>query len=306
MRNHHTTHRHPVSRCLGVLTIAVVVTLAVASSARAQSRGVLFASVTDAAGEPVMSLTPQDFQINEDGVAMTVVSAVLGTAPMKIAILVDNSEGIGNGVSALRNGMTEFLNILPPQHEVAMYSIAGNILPLVDFTTDRDELRDAADGLSNRGGGARMVDGLTDTWDRRFDGDEPWPVIFMVITDAPEGSGNINPDQFNEFVQDLTSKGAMVHTVILENQLGSVQSQISRIVSQATGGLHRSINSATALVETLAEFATRMGEHFNAMSSRYRIEYERPGDTPGAQIGAGIVGPDYTMQLFANRRVPPQ
>ena len=306
MRNHHTTHRHPVSRCLGVLTIAVVVTLAVASSTRAQSRGVLFASVTDAAGEPVMSLTPQDFQISEDGVAMTVVSAVLGTAPMKIAILVDNSEGIGNSVSSLRNGMTEFLNILPPQHEVAMYSIAGNILPLVDFTTDRDELRDAADGLSNRGGGARMVDGLTDTWDRRFDDDEPWPVIFLVITDAPEGSGNINPDRFNAFVQDLASKGAMVHTVILQNTLGSVQNQISRIVSQATGGLHRSINSATALVDTLSEFATVMGEHFDAMSSRYRITYERPGDTPGASIGAGIVGPNYTMQLFSDRRVPPQ
>jgi hypothetical protein len=295
-----------VSRCLGVLTIAVVVTLAVASSVRAQSRGVLFASVTDAAGEPVMSLTPQDFQISEDGVAMTVVSAVLGTAPMKIAILVDNSEGIGNSASSLRNGMTEFLNILPPQHEVAMYSIAGNILPLVDFTTDRDELRDAADGLLNRGGGARMVDALTDTWDRRFDDDEPWPVIFLVITDAPEGSGNINPDRFNAFVQDLASKGAMVHTVILQNTLGSVQNQISRIVSQATGGLHRSINSATALVDTLSEFATVMGEHFDAMSSRYRITYERPGDTPGASIGAGIVGPNYTMQLFSDRRVPPQ
>ena len=128
----------------------------------------------------------------------------------------------------------------------------------------------------------------------------------MVLTDAPEGSGNINPDRFNAFVLDLASKGAMVHTVILQNTLGSVQNQISRIVSQATGGLHRSINSATALVDTLSEFATVMGEHFDAMSSRYRITYERPGDTPGASIGAGIVGPNYTMQLFSDRRVPPQ
>jgi len=230
-------------------------------SARAQSRGVLFASITDAAGEPVIGLTPQDFQITEDDVVMTIVSAEPGTAPMKIAILVDNSEAIGNGVSALRNGMTDFLNILPPQHEVAMYSVAGNILPMVDFTTDRDELLDAADRLFNRGGAAKIVEG---------------------------------------------QKGAMGHTVILENRLGSVQSQISRIVSQATGGLHRSINSATALVDVLTELATQMGEHFDAMSSRYRIEYERPGDAPGAQIGAGIVEPDYKMQLFADRRVPPQ
>jgi hypothetical protein len=306
MRNHHTTPSHPVSRCVGVLAIAMVVTLAAAPSARAQSSGVLFASITDPAGEPVTSLNPQDFQITEDGVAMRIVSAAPGTEPMKIAVLIDNGEGIGNGVSALRNGMTEFLNILPPQHEVAIYSVAGNVLEMVDFTTDRDELLDAADGLFNRGGSAKIVEGLTETWERRFDGDEAWPVIFMVITDGPEGSGNINPDRFNEFVQDVAGKGAMVHTVILENRLGSVQSQISRIVTQATGGLHRSINSATALVDVLTEFATRMGEHFDAMASRYRVEYERPGDTPGAQVGAKIVGPNYTMQLFSDRRVPPQ
>ena len=306
MSNHHTTHSHSVPQWVGVLATAVVVTLAAAPSASAQSRGLLFASITDAAGEPVMNLTPQDFQITEDDVAMTIVSAEPGTEPMKIAILIDNGEAIGSGISALRNGMTEFLNILPPQHEVAMYSLGGNIQEIEDFTTDRDELLDAADGLFSTGGGARIIDGLTDTWDRRFDGDEAWPVIFMVITDGPEGSGNVNPDRFNEFVQDLVSKGAMVHTVLLENRLGSVQSQISRIVSQATGGLHRTINSATALVETLAEVGTQMGEHFDAMSSRYRIEYERPGDTPGAQIGAGITGPNYTMQLFSDRRVPPQ
>jgi hypothetical protein len=291
---------------VGVLAIAMVVTLASAPSARAQSRGVLFANITDAAGEPVMGLTPQDFQITEDGVAMTTLSAEPGTTPMKIAVLVDNSEAIGNGVSPLRNGMTDFLNILPPQHEVAMYSIAGNIQQMVDFTTDRDELRDAADGLFNRGGAAKMVEGLMDTWRRRFDGDEAWPVILMVITDGPEGSGNINPNRFNEFVQELTARGAMVHTVMLENRGGAVQSQISRIATQATGGLYRTINSSTALVEALSEFATQMGDHFDAMSSRYRIEFERPGDTPGAQVGAQLQGPNYKIQLFRDRRVPPQ
>ena len=306
MKNHHTTRSHRVSRWAGVLAIAVVATLSAASSARAQSQGLLFASITDAAGDAVPDLTPQDFTITEDGVAMTILSADPGTAPMKIAVLVDNSDAIGNGVSALRNGMTEFLNVLPSQHEVAMYSVAGNVMQMVDFTTDRDELRDAADGLFNRGGAANIVEGLRDTWERRFEGDEAWPVILLVITDGPEGSGNINPDRFNAFVQEMAGQGAMVHTVILENRLGSVQSQISRILSQATGGMHRSINSATALVETLSEFAATMGAHFDAMSGRYRIAYERPGDTPGAKIGAGIVGPNYKMQLFADRRVPPQ
>ena len=284
----------------------MVAALVAAPSAHAQSRGLLFAGITDSSGEPVPNLTAESFQIQEDGETMTVVSVDPGTTPMKIAVLVDNSDAIGTGISALRNGMTAFLDTLPPQHEVAMYSIAGNIQPIVDFTTDRDELRDGADGLFNRGGGAKMIEGVKEAWERRFDGEEAWPVILMVITDGPEGSGNLSPDRFNVFVQELVSKSAMVHTVMLETRGGGVQSQISRILTQNTGGFYQTINSATALVDALTEVATKMGEHFDEMPSRYRIAYERPGDTPGAQIGAGVVGPNYKMQLFADRRMPPQ
>jgi hypothetical protein len=66
------------------------------------------------------------------------------------------------------------------------------------------------------------------------------------------------------------------------------------------------MNSPTALTNTLNELATTMGEHFDEMSPRYRLLYERPSDTPGAQMGAGVVGPNYKMQLFADRRMPPQ
>jgi len=49
-----------------------------------------------------------------------------------------------------------------------------------------------------------------------------------------------------------------------------------------------------------------MGSHFEGMSPRYQLVYERPTDTPGAQISAGIVGPNYKLQLFADRRMPPK
>ena len=307
MRNHYATSRPSISRRLGFLVVATVATLVGVTPALAQSQGQLFASITDQAGEPVLDLTADSFQVQEDGATMIMVSADPGTTPMKIAMLIDNSEAMAqaNGISSLRNALMEFLNVLPPQHEVGMFSIAGSVMQMVDFTDDRDALREAADGVFRGSGGAKMIEGLMETWDRRFEPEDAWPVVFMVLTDGPETSGNMNPDQLNEFIVELVVKGAMVHAVILEASGGGMQSQISEVLTKNTGGLYRSMNSPTALVDTLGEFATKMGDHFDDMTPRYRLLFERPGDTPGAQMGAGVVG-TYKMQLFGDRRMPPQ
>ena len=291
---------------LFLLLLTLGVGLVGEAPAHAQRTGQLFVTVTDQAGEPVVGLTADSFLIDEDGVAMTVVMADPGTTPMKVALLIDNSEPIASSfaLSSLRNGVTAFLEELPPQHEVGFFTIAGNVMRLVDFTTDRDALLDEADRISNGRGGAKMIEGVIETWDRRFEDDDAWPVMVLVLTDGPESSRNVNPDEFNDFVTHLIARGAMVHTVLLETRGGGLQTQLSMNLSRNTGGLHRSINSPTALVDALRQLATRMGSHFDDMSTRYRLVYERPTDTPGAQIGAGIVGPNYTLQLFADRRMP--
>jgi hypothetical protein len=309
MRNHYyAMSSHTPSRLLRFLTAGMTVALVGASPALAQSQGQLFASVTTQEGEPVEGLTAESFQVEEDGAIMKILSADSGTTPMKVALLVDNSEAINasNGLTALRRGVTEFLETLPLQHEVGLFSVAGRVAPLVDFTNDRDELLEGADGLFAGTGGAKMIDGMRETWDRRFSSEDAWPVMVMVMTDGPETSANMNEDQFGEFTLDLLRGGAMVHVVVVETRGGGIQSQIGQNLTQNTGGFYRSMNSPTALQNTLAELATKMGEHFDEMSPRYRLLYERPGDTPGAAMGAGVVGPNYKMQLFGDRRMPPQ
>ena len=71
--------------------------------------------------------------------------------------------------------------------------------------------------------------------------------------------------------------------------------------------MYNSFNSANGFVNTLSEFGTKMGEHFDSLSDRYRLIYQRPGDTPGTQIGAGVLG-QYQMELFAvdSRRMAEQ
>lgn len=310
MRAHYTMPNQRVTRRLSlpilVLTVAILGTV----PAFAQSTGTFFVKVTDpSTGESVPNLEVNSFQVQEDGAVMEILSVEPGTTPMKVAVLIDNSETVQQfqGISSLRNGLIGFLNTLPEQHEVAMYSIAGNLVELSGFTTDRDELRSQADGLFPGSGGAKMINGLRETWEEAFDGSENWPVFVLVLTDGPETSGNMNPEQFQTFVEDLVDKGATVHGMVFETRGGGIQSQIAPILAQNTGGLYNSFNSASAYVDTLSDFGTQMGEHFESLSDRYRLIYQRPGDTPGTQIGAGVLG-QFQMELFAvdSRRMPEQ
>ena len=61
-----------------------------AGSASAQELGLIYAVVLDQTGQPLTDLTPEEFQVSEDGNAAEVVSAQVGAEPIKIALLVDN------------------------------------------------------------------------------------------------------------------------------------------------------------------------------------------------------------------------
>ena len=56
-----------------------------AGSASAQELGLIYAVVLDQTGQPLTDLTPEEFQVSEDGNAAEVVSAQVGAEPMKIA-----------------------------------------------------------------------------------------------------------------------------------------------------------------------------------------------------------------------------
>jgi hypothetical protein len=301
MRTHHSA----------LLIVAVVVGLGVLTPlpTKAQSVGQLFVLVTDQVGEPVTGIGPTRFKIWEDNVPKRVLSAEPETTPMKIALMVDNSDAIdhpANAISSLRNGLTAFLDELPDQHEVSLVTIGGNIRQLVDFTTDRDELRAAADGLFGAGGPTRMIEGLMETWDRRFEDDDAWPVFVFVITDGPEGSRFVSLPELNAFIGTLVARGVTVHSVLLSTRGGGAQTQIAPLLAQNTGGLHEVIAMANGLKNVLTDLATAMGDHFDDVSRRYRVLYEQPSERVGAQIQATVVGANYRLGLFTDRWMPPQ
>ena len=289
-----------------VITLGICACVTLVPTRATAQLGQLFVEALDASGQPILGLTAEDMVVSVDDEQVPVESAVFANGPMKIALLVDHGNQLNdvNGTNALRAGLNAFLDTLPPQHEIGLFSIARSINRRVDFTGDRDELREGV-GLIFAESGAPVIllDGLQETLERRFDEeDTSWPVFVLVITDNAEGSGNWNDDEYSELLYTLVRRGVTVHTVVLMTRGGSNATNTALNISEFTGGLYLNINSVTGFENSLTDLATRMGEHFDQVSNRYRVVFDWPPDT---QVSLGIASePGAAVSLFPDRRMP--
>ncbi len=281
------------------------------SGATAQLPGQVFVEVTRrSTGEPVLDLAPNDFEVSENGRSGGILSADLDTEPMKIAMLIDNGDRIleTNALNPLRAGLDGFLDMLAPRHEVSLVTIARSVRQRVDFTTDRAALKEGVGLLfPDRGAGVRLLDGVRETWDRRFEEDDAFPVMVLVLTDGTEASGNYNDNRYAELLDPLIANGVTVHAVMLATR-GGVRAQ-QRLPQYAlslvenTSGSVENFVAPTGYEHVLPRLAERMNDHYDVVSKRYRLIFERP-DPPGMRLSVSVTGADLAFRLFLDRRMP--
>ena len=159
-------------------------------------------------------------------------------------------------------------------------------------------------GESNTG--AALLDGLLETWNRRFDDEDPWPVFVLVIHDGPEASRSVQDREFNQFVAELVARGATVHAILVSTRGGGLQSQVSINLTRNTGGIYNAIAAATGLSRALTDLATAMGEHHNQVKDRYRVLYECDPADSADRITVSVVtasGQAVAVGLYFDRRV---
>lgn len=289
----------------GVLILLAAVTTGLSSpvTAEAQDFAQLFIEPTDANGEVIGDLGVDDFIVQEDDTEVNIVSADR-VGPMKIALLIDNGQQMSemNALNSLRAGMDGFFDTLEPEHEVSLFTIGRNIQHRVDFTLDREELKESAGSIFlDQGAASIMLDGIRETWERRYEEDDVFPVMMMVLTDGTENSSNYSDPEYLQLMQTLIDNGVTVNILQLSSRGGSVMSQYALNFTENTGGMYHSIAAASGLAQWLPTFAERLNAHHAEMSKRYRLRYEPP-DPRGAQIAAGARGAE-GIRLFSSLRV---
>lgn len=88
----------------------------------------VYATVTDARGEPVTGLTAADFQVREDGVRQTVTAFAAGEFPLSIVIALDRSFSMaGARLELAKRAAAAFIAALRPEDEVGVLAIGSEV-----------------------------------------------------------------------------------------------------------------------------------------------------------------------------------
>lgn len=98
----------------------------------------VYATVTDAKGQPVTGLTRDDFEVLEDGARQEVSAFTAGEFPLSAAIAADRSFSMGRErLAAAQSGARLFLGALRPQDQAMVIAIGSEIEIAAPFSADR-------------------------------------------------------------------------------------------------------------------------------------------------------------------------
>ena len=288
-----------------VLVVCLGLIVGLPTTTAGQERS-LFLFAMNPSGEPVFDLRADEIQFQQEGGECTVMSVQPEANGMKIMLFVDNSTPARASLNSLRDGLRAFLEALPTGHEIGLVTIASQTRLVEDFTMDRAALREEVDNLFvDSAGGTVLLDGLVETWNRRFDEDDAWPVFVMVIYDGPEASGSVQEHEFNDFVQEIRERGTTAHAVLVSTRGGNIQTNVAVNITDNTGGVYKALAAATALPQILTELATTMATQYDELKNRYRVVYECEPEQPGVPLQVGLSRMGLAIRLFADRRPTP-
>jgi hypothetical protein len=258
-----------------LLLFAAVAALPGGAAAQTTSKR-LFVKAVDRSGAPVRDLTAADFFLAEGKSARKIIRVVPASAPVRIVMLVDDSKGMSSALTDIRRGLISFFDAIPAPHEIALVTVGNTPIVRQAPTADREVLKGLAQKLSTNGA-LMLLGAVLEMYDRFLKNvDDRWPMFVIVTNDGDDASRGVTEEQFIKVVKDMQAIDTVVHAVMISpNGKGSGGSvQITRSLTQATGGTYESISAASALPDKLTGVAKTILAHHQLSSAQYILDYE--------------------------------
>ena len=241
--------------------------------AQTLQRGI-YTSVLDKDGKPVAGLTAADFTVREDNVSREVLRVEPATAPMQIALLVDNSSRSNSNIRDIRDAAAEFIKAVTGTgmaNEVTLITVADRPTILVNYTTDPAKLLKGAI-FTQPSSGAYMLDGILETAQGFKKREAQRPVMVVIATNGPELSNRYR----DQVLGALKSTGASLHIVMVgqpPNDLATDEGRERAYVfsegPEQTGGRYDNVLAASAMGARLKQVA-------DELTHQYLVTYARP------------------------------
>lgn len=241
-----------------------------------------------------MGLTSGDFVVRENGVGREILSAGPATDPLRIAVLIDNSQEMRGDLIDLRQALRGFLNELDRRHEVAIIGFGGPPTVLTDYTSDLKRLETGVSRLVARPGtGSYLLSAIIET-SRGFRKHRATRRVMVVITAQGPEFSEISYQTVLDYVRE---GGAPLHSFVLMREGVSPTDAAAQEVEMTlavgtnmTGGRREDLLSAMAMTPRLQSLATEL-------NNQYRIVYARPKALiPPKTIDVGVRRPDAVVR----------
>ena len=248
------------------LSIVLMLALASATPAFAQAdERVMYASVLDKNGAPVLNLTERDFIVREDGQGREILRVTPDHDPLQIALLVDNSAAMSNSVAELRRAVRAFIDNTREGVQIALITLGERPTPAVGYTSDHAVLNQAAGRLfALPDAGNYLLDGIAES--SQGLAKRMWRSVIAVITTPAD----LSYRQRDETLRFFREGGAALHVLTLGTTVGSADREM--VVAKGTdetGGRNELVLSAMGLESKAQQLAAEL-------SNQYRVTYARP------------------------------
>ena len=268
-----------------------------AEQAKGKTRDI-FLSVTDKAGAPATGLTINDFTVREDNQSREVLAAAAATMPMRIVLLIDNSQATQSLANEMRIAMAGFINAIfkaSPDSTMALMTFGDRPTPVQEFTSAAPILARAAQRIFPiTGAGAYMTDAVADAAKMLRRDPATRQVIVAFIDESGEEFSNTGRQ---EALDALRQSNAALWIVALQSAATSMTSSEARDRSalidegaSGTGGTTLPLLNRLSLPPKMLELA-------GLLTHQIQVTYGRPDQMiPPKKLDVQLTRKDLKMQ----------
>ena len=263
-------------------------------------------TVVDGNGVPVTDLVAADFTVKEGGKPREISKVGLATGPLQIAILVDD-----NGTGIFRYAIGKFIEPLLGRAEFGISTVTGQLLRIVDYTTNTEALSEAIAKLNARpatNDGGQLLDAISETAQELHKRKAARPVILALTVGGEEHSTL----PAHHVLDKLRQSGAALHVMAVANTALRSQSNpataagllgenmnLNEVLGDGpkqSGGRREEIVAATGISGGLEQLA-------RSLKNQYLIEYTLPdGVKPSDKLSVAVKRKG--VSLRAPTRIP--
>ena len=265
-------------------------------------------AATDREGRPAPDLTPEDFEVIENGKVQELVEDVSNaTAPFNLVLLLDCSSSTDEDRPAIEEAARRFIGTARPGDKVAVYALAQTYFQVLSpLTEDHEAAKKSVAGIERFGGATPLYDAIVLAYAEELAALPRERNAMIVLSDGldneiynhmamaaysrqpsvTQGAGAPSLVTFEDLQRAVREMRALIYPVLLdparsvlrgdEQQLGDAQRwarivrQRSAALAEASGGTLFTADSAEDLDEVYERVAREL-------RSVYTLPY-RPSD----------------------------